>query len=105
MPIGDRLEALIEQRGTNPNKLSLQTGVSVNTIYSIIKRNNLKADLSVLQSLALALGVTLDYFLEGGSPVPDGLSEKELRLVEAYHAKPEFQGAVDALLGIGGEGG
>lgn len=98
MPIGDKLEALIEERGTNPNKLSAQTGVNVNTIYSMIRRNNLKADLAVLKSLAAALGVTLDYFLDSDrlpeiekSPTPEGAGEDIVGLAARIERLPEAE--------------
>lgn len=63
MPIGDKLDGLIKNRHTNVNQLSIATGISPSTIYGIIRRNNTKVDLDVLQSIADALNVPLDYFL------------------------------------------
>ena len=64
MGIGRRLSELMEANGTNANELAKKLGVSPQTIYSIIKRNSKKADISVLSRIADALGVTLDDFVE-----------------------------------------
>lgn len=63
MAIGKKLEELLEKSNRNVNDLSLATGVKASTIYSMIKRDNTKADLDDLQAIADELGVTLDYFL------------------------------------------
>jgi len=59
-------------------------------------------DNGLLLKLSALLGVSVDELLGNDPPAPAGLSEKEQCLIEAYHAKPEFQGAVDQLLGLGG---
>lgn len=64
MAIGEKLDELIKSRHTNVNQLASTTGINVQTIYSIIRRNNTKVDLDVLQVLADELCVTLDYFAE-----------------------------------------
>lgn len=66
MGIGDKLESLLEARRRNVNNLSKSTGISASTIYSIIRRNNTKVDLDILQSIADELCVTLDYFSDSG---------------------------------------
>lgn len=65
MSIGRRLEELIEARKTNVNKLAKSAGISPQTIYGIIKRDNTKVDINNLMALAHELNVTLDYFAGG----------------------------------------
>lgn len=62
MGIGKRLERLIEQRGTRPGTLAREAGVNKNTLYSMIKRDNDKADAATLNKLAQALGVPVSAF-------------------------------------------
>lgn len=62
MGIGDKLQSLIIERKTNVNELSNQANVSPSTLYSIIKRNNTKADIDVLIRIANILGVRVEYF-------------------------------------------
>jgi len=98
MSVGSKLSELMEARQTNANQLSQLTGVSVNTIYSIVRRDNTKVDLSVLQALSSALGVTLDYFADAPHPQPY-LNPHEQALLESYRAS-DMRLAVDKLLGI-----
>ena len=62
MGIGDKLQQLISQKNTNVNELSIQAKVSPSTLYSIIKRNNTKADIDVLIRIANILGVPVEFF-------------------------------------------
>ncbi len=61
--IGDRLQALLDIKHMKPGTLATRTGISKSTIYGILKRNNKKADLSVLEKIAAELDVPLEYFL------------------------------------------
>ena len=67
MSIGKRLEELINYRNTNVNRVAREAGISPQTIYGIIKRDNTKVDINILMALAKELNVTLDYF--SGGPV------------------------------------
>lgn len=62
MGIGKRLEELIARRGTRPGTLAREAGVSKNTIYSMIKRDNDKADAATLEKLARVLDVPVSAF-------------------------------------------
>lgn len=64
MGIGEKLETLLKEKNRNANDISTATGIPASTIYSIIRRNNSKVDLAVLQVIARELGVTLEYFTD-----------------------------------------
>lgn len=64
MKIGEKLQALITEKGTNANELAQRANVPTSTMYSIIKRNNTKADIDVLIRIANILGVPVEYFGE-----------------------------------------
>lgn len=64
MKIGEKLQALIAEKGTNANELAQRANVPTSTMYSIIKRNNTKADIDVLIRIANILGVPVEYFGE-----------------------------------------
>lgn len=72
MSIGKRLEELITYRNTNVNKVAKAAGLSPQTIYGIIKRDNTKVDINILLALAKELNVTLDFF-SGGQMNEEGL--------------------------------
>ena len=72
MGIGKRLGELIEQRGTRPGTLAREAGVSKNTIYSMIKRDNDKADADTLARLARALHVPVSaFYTDAEQALPD----------------------------------
>ena len=65
--IGEKLDALLKAKGIKPGTLASETGISKNTIYGIIKRNNKKVDVRIMEKIAAALDVPMDYFFGGGS--------------------------------------
>ena len=79
MGIGDKLQNLIEERHRNVNDISKATGISPSTIYSIIRRNNTKVDLDVLQKLADELCVTLDYFADSKPTWQPTINQRDLK--------------------------
>ena len=70
MAIGSRINALISARGTRPGTLAREAGVSKNTVYSIIKRDNDKVDPDILARLAKALAVPLSALYGEDAPLP-----------------------------------
>lgn len=70
MGIGSRIEALIRARGTRPGTLAREAGVSKNTVYSIIKRDNDKVDPDILARLSKALAVPLSALYGEEAPLP-----------------------------------
>ena len=93
MKIGEKLQALIAAKGTNANELAQRANVPTSTMYSIIKRNNTKADIDVLIRIANILGVPVEYFGEEQSVWSDAtattakameFSEREILLIKKY---------------------
>ena len=70
MGIGSRIDQLIRARGKRPGTLAREAGVSKNTVYSIIKRDNDKVDPAILSRLAHALGVPLSALYGAEEPLP-----------------------------------
>lgn len=62
MGIGNKLDALLKERGMTVTELSRKVDVAPTTIYSIIQRNNKKVDIDVLIKIARILGVNTEYF-------------------------------------------
>ena len=60
--IGSRLESLLEIKKIKPGRLATMTGINKSTIYSIIKRNNKNVDYSIMEKIADALEVPVEYF-------------------------------------------
>lgn len=62
MGIGSTLQNLLEKNKSNVNEVAIATGVSPSTLYSIIKRDSMSANIEDLYKVAHYLGVSLDYF-------------------------------------------
>lgn len=63
MGIGTNLKELISLKGTNVNELAAKAGISPQTLYAIIKRDNTKIDTNILLKLAHALDVPSESIL------------------------------------------
>lgn len=98
MSIGTKLKSLIECRGTNVNRLAHNIQVSPQTIYGIIKRDNTKVDIAILQSLADELEVSLEYFSKGQD---HQMNLEEESLLHHYKSLDAFgKEAIKALLKV-----
>ena len=73
MGIGSHLALILEKRGMRPGTLAREAGVSKNTVYSIIKRDNDKVDRTILEKLARALNLPVSALLgeAPGASLPD----------------------------------
>lgn len=101
--IGKTLQNLLDEKGINVNELSKMINVSNQTLYSIIKRDNMKIDFEVLLKICKALNVSVEYFYSDYTNTIRTqflLDEQEKELITAYRNKPEMQEAVNTLLGI-----
>lgn len=104
MGIGNKLDKLIKEKGTNVNELAKRANVASTTLYSIIKRNNTKADIDVLIRIASILDVPVEYFSDNFKPessVNNFLNEKEKKLL-AYFRRLNSKGqeaAINSVIG------
>lgn len=64
MGIGTALDMLLKAKKKKPGTLATETGINKNTIYGILKRDNKKVDLSILERISDNLGVPIDYFFD-----------------------------------------
>jgi len=87
MSIGSKLKELIKERKTNVNKLAERAGVAPTTLYSIIDRDNTKADIDVLIKIAGILDVPVEYFSDNYNPnikINMVVSEFERKLISDF---------------------
>ena len=87
MGVGKKIEQLIEYRNRNVNDVAESISIPPSTLYSIIRRDNNKVKLDVLQDIADELSVTLDYF----SSKPEAndynkLTKEEIELIKSYRS-------------------
>lgn len=74
MGIGKRLAQLLDERGTNVHEVALATGISPSTLYSVIQRDSMSANIHDLALVARQLNVDLEYF----SGMPESSSSEPL---------------------------
>ena len=97
--IGSKLKELLEDRGMNVMELSKLAGVSAQTLYSIIKRDNMKIDFDVLVSVCRALDVPVQTFCSVDGPeLP---SSREWDIISRYRRLDDRgRRAVESCIGF-----
>lgn len=87
MGIGEKLADLLKSKNKKPGTLASETGIPKSTIYSIIKRDTGKVSYSVIETIADALDVPVEHFIDGKKTEKDSaaaLSADEIRMIEVY---------------------
>ncbi len=81
--IGTTLKRLLEERDMTVSELARRTDVSAQTLYSIIRRDNMKIDFDLLLRICDILAVPLETFCaQSHLPQP---SPEEQRFVQKFH--------------------
>lgn len=96
MGIGDKLQQIITAKNTNVNELAIRAKVSPNTLYSIIKRDNTKADIDVLIRIAKVLGVTVEYFSDEPTETHYYLDPETAMLAQELKDNPQYRILLDS---------
>ena len=97
MGIGYILDELLKEKDINVNELARKTGISPSTLYSIIRRDNTKADLDILMKIARELKVSVDYFYDRSqSSHVYYLNPETARIAQELHDNPDLRLLMDA---------
>ena len=70
MGVGVRIKTILREKKMTIKELSQKTGISLNTLYSITKRDSNRADAVILQRIANTVELPESFFL-GGQPFQD----------------------------------
>lgn len=90
MKIGAILQELLQEKNIKPAELSRVINVPASTIYSIIKRDNMKVDIDILIKISDALGVPAEYFYDKRTTnKSNDFSLDEIELIKKYRALDE----------------
>ncbi|WP_370850226.1 helix-turn-helix domain-containing protein [Megasphaera sp.] len=99
MGIGKRLSDLLSQKNMKVSELAERANVKASTIYSIIKRDNMKVDLDILLSISNVLGVHAEYFKDGNIySHQQYISENALKYDILVKKVPDIKEAVDLYI-------
>lgn len=83
MGVGAKLAKLLREKQTNVHEVSVATGISPSTLYSLIQRDSVSANIHDLSVLARYLGVGMDYFGAGSGQKADGACDTGRQLLTA----------------------
>lgn len=95
MGVGMRLKNILRDKGITIKQLAEITGISVNTLYSITKRDSERVDDVILQRIAAALGVPVQELISDWEAV----DKEEFKRVFIYGEgiKDRIDAALDRL--------
>ena len=90
--IGSQLKQLLANRHMPVGELARQVNVPVQTLYSIIRRDNMKIDFDLLLRICDVLDISVDYFCtrERMPACPNAPSPDEWDLLAKYRALDDF---------------
>ena len=83
--IGSTLKQLLAERKMPVGELAGRVGVPVQTLYSIIRRDNMKIDFDVLLRICAALAVPVETFC-GVTAAPAAPTAEDWSLIGRWHA-------------------
>lgn len=86
--IGKTLQDILDEKDMNVNELSKLINVSNQTLYSIIKRDNMKVDLDILIKICKVLNVSIERFYSDYISINENqlLSEDEKKLNAKFNS-------------------
>ena len=97
MGIGYILDELLKEKNIKANELAKRTNISPSTLYSIIRRDNMKVDLDVLMKIARELKVSVDYFYDRSQSSHGYYIDPETaKLAQELYANPDLRILMDA---------
>lgn len=85
--IGEKLKTILLEKGIRPGTLARDTGISKNSIYAILHRNNSKVDAENLKRIAEYLNVPVEYFIVPTENETDLIEVECLRLFRQLTAE------------------
>ena len=81
MAIGFKIQELLTEQKRNVRWLERETGISHNTLYSIIRRDNNSVDTKLLSLIAHALNTTEEYLI-GTSDTKENITLTQLDCIQ-----------------------
>lgn len=99
MGLGVRLKEILKNQGLTIKELSKLSGVSINTLYSITKRDNNMARYDIVKKIAKALDISVEELTGQAIDYNKAENVKNARLHEVIQ-KPESESASDKRLDL-----
>ena len=89
MAIGSKIQELLTEQNRNVRWLERETGISHNTLYSIIRRDNASVDGKLLSLIADALGTTPEY-LTGTCDTKENITQTQIHCIQQLLSKSDY---------------
>ncbi len=90
MAIGTKIQELLTEQNRNVRWLERETGISHNTLYSIIRRDNNSVDAKLLSLIADALNTTTEY-LTGTIDTKENIFHTQIRCIQHLLKNSDYQ--------------
>ena len=87
MGLGTNLKKILKDKGKTLKWLSAETGISVNTLYSITKRDSTRISIDNVSKIAAALGITTSQLM---GEIVIATDEEEDELFKVLTEEPEL---------------
>lgn len=107
MGIGKTLSNILKEKNVSVTDLARNINIPPTTIYSIIDRNNMKIDISVLLSICKSLDVDIEVFYrdyldeEQKSSITNAFTDSEKKLITQYRCLDAYgKQVIDSILKI-----
>ena len=97
MTIGQRIGMIAKEKNINLHQLAQQSGISYNTLYSIVRRKSNKVDPTKLAKIAEQLGVSLMAFYEDSFADPEDFEFIKTLGLTDYEKLREYQASYTPL--------
>ena len=89
MAIGSKIQELLIEQNRNVRWLERETGISHNTLYSIIRRDNHSVEGKLLSLIADALGTTPEY-LTGTSNTKENITQTQIHCIKQLLSQSDY---------------
>lgn len=97
----DKLNDLMCKNSLNKSTLAKACGIPYTTIDGWYKKGYEGLKLITLRKLSSYFGTSLDYWVDNDRVLLGAdVTDREMRLIKHYRARPDMQHAVDILLGL-----
>lgn len=95
MGIGKTLSDILKEKDIAVTDLARNINIAPTTIYSIIERDNMKIDISVLLKICKSLDVDIetfyqDYLDSECRVISDSITSEERKMLETYRMLDEY---------------
>lgn len=99
-PLGDKIRKLRKDNGLTLDKLAELSGSSKSYVWELENKNPPRPSADKLSRIAVALGVTIEYFLDQDNRVTEADAVDEMFFRKYQNMKPETKDKVRKMIDL-----